>query len=249
MNDTEMYRKFLKAYWWEERDKVQTDRIRRVPPPLPQKPVPPGVSLIGLVTPGEMSIGKMPVIEAIRKRKSHRRFTGDPLSLEELSFLAWSTQGLRDREGRGSISRRTVPSAGARHPFETYLLINRVEGIQAGIYRYLPLEHSLYLLYTDPDLPGKVSEGCRGQEFVGEGAVVFIWTVIPYRMEWRYLMVSPKMIALDAGHLCQNLYIACESIATGTCAIGAYDQDKMDALLKVDGREEFVIYAAPVGKV
>lgn len=62
-------------------------------------------------------------------------------------------------------------------------------------------------------------------------------------------MVAPKMIALDAGHVCQNLYIACTAIGAGTCAIGAYDQDKMDAIIGADGKEEFVIYAAPVGKV
>ena len=127
--------------------------------------------------------------------------------------------------------------------------MNRVSGLESGLYRYLPLEHKLVHLRSDPGLPEKVSEGSRGQAFVGQGAVVFIWTVIPYRAEWRYSVVAPKMIALDAGHLCQNLYLASEAIGAGTCAIGAYDQDKMDALLEVDGNEEFVIYAAPVGKV
>ncbi len=49
--------------------------------------------------------------------------------------------------------------------------------------------------------------------------------------------------------MCQNLYLACESINAGTCAIGAYSQDKMDQLLGVDGKEEFTIYVAPVGKI
>ena len=61
-------------------------------------------------------------------------------------------------------------------------------------------------------------------------------------------MESHKMIALDAGHLCQNLYLACEAIGAGTCAIGAYQNDKMDAIVGVDGQDEFVIYIAPVGK-
>ena len=77
---------------------------------------------------------------------------------------------------------------------------------------------------------------------------MFIWTTIPNRMEWRYSVVSHKIIALDAGHVCQNLYLACESIGCGTCAIGAYDQEKMDKFLGVDGEEEFAIYAAPVGR-
>ena len=67
--------------------------------------------------------------------------------------------------------------------------------------------------------------------------------------EWRYTFLSPKIIALDAGHLCQNLYLASESIGVGTCALGAYDQLKMDALLGVDGEDEFAIYVAPVGKI
>jgi hypothetical protein len=58
-----------------------------------------------------------------------------------------------------------------------------------------------------------------------------------------------KVIALDAGHLCQNLYLACEAIGAGTCAIAAYDQDRADELLGVDGEEEFSVYLAPVGKV
>jgi SagB-type dehydrogenase family enzyme len=67
-------------------------------------------------------------------------------------------------------------------------------------------------------------------------------------MEWRYLSVSHKVIALDAGHVCQNLYLACEAIGCGTCGLGAYDQEKLDRLLGVDGRDEFTIYAAPVGR-
>jgi SagB-type dehydrogenase family enzyme len=68
-------------------------------------------------------------------------------------------------------------------------------------------------------------------------------------MEWRYDVAAHKVIALDAGHVCQNLYLACEAVDAGTCAIGAYDQEELDDLLGVDGIEEFAIYLAPVGKV
>jgi SagB-type dehydrogenase family enzyme len=78
--------------------------------------------------------------------------------------------------------------------------------------------------------------------------VTFIWTVIPSRTEWRYAEASYKVIALDAGHVCQNLYLACEAIGAGTCAIAAYNQDLSDSLVGVDGNEEFVVYLSPVGK-
>ncbi|MFO7569003.1 MAG: nitroreductase family protein, partial [Smithellaceae bacterium] len=67
------------------------------------------------------------------------------------------------------------------------------------------------------------------------------------RMEWRYDLAAHKVIAIDAGHVCQNLYLACEAIGAGTCAVAAYDQEACDALLGVDGHEEFTIYLAPVG--
>jgi nitroreductase len=54
---------------------------------------------------------------------------------------------------------------------------------------------------------------------------------------------------MDVGHVCQNLYLACEAINAGTCAIGAYDQEAVDELIGVDGEEEFAIYLAPVGKL
>jgi SagB-type dehydrogenase family enzyme len=68
-------------------------------------------------------------------------------------------------------------------------------------------------------------------------------------MEWRYDIAAHKVIAIDAGHVCQNLYLACEAIGAGTCAVAAYNQTLMDRLLKVDGNDEFAIYMAPVGKV
>lgn len=54
---------------------------------------------------------------------------------------------------------------------------------------------------------------------------------------------------LDAGHLCQNLYIACEALDLVTCAIAAYDQRLVDDLCQLDGENEFIIYLAPVAKV
>jgi SagB-type dehydrogenase family enzyme len=144
---------------------------------------------------------------------------------------------------------RTVPSAGCRHPFETYLAVARVDGLDSAIYRYLPLEHSLLAVRDVDNLHLRLTAATHGQSFSGRSAVTFLWTVIPARTEWRYGEASYKVIALDAGHLCQNLYLACEAISAGTCAIAAYNQTLADELLGVDGSEEFTVYIAPVGKV
>ena len=93
------------------------------------------------------------------------------------------------------------------------------------------------------------AHACLGQSFVARGAVAFIWTTIPYRMEWRYSLAAHRVILIDAGHVCQNLYLACEAIQAGTCAVAAYDQELLDELLAVDGKDEFAVYLAPVGKI
>ena len=242
-------RKFLKSDRWDVLRNLQTDQQKRMPPPPFQKPYPEDAQTIDLIPPSALTVGEMSVREAINRRESHRKYTDAPLSLEELSFLLWATQGTHGIWRGGGAIRRTVPSAGSRHPFETYLLVNRVDGVESGLYRYLSMEHKLCFLYAEPGLAQKVSNACNYQHFIGTGAVVFIWTAIPYRTEWRYSIISPKIIALDAGHVCENLYLACESIDAGTCAIGAYNQEVLDGILGVDGEEEFAIYVAPVGKV
>ena len=98
-------------------------------------------------------------------------------------------------------------------------------------------------------LSDKISRACLGQSFIGESAVVFVWAAIPYRTEWRYSVIAYKDILIEAGHICQNLYLACEAIGAGICAIAAYDQKAMDSLIGVDGIDEFTVYLAPVGKI
>ncbi|TLU83474.1 MAG: SagB/ThcOx family dehydrogenase [Chlorobium sp.] len=244
----ETSRSFLKDTIRQSVDFSQTDQNRGLPPPPLEKPCNPGAIRINLPNPGELdSLGRIDLKTAIARRESCRKYSKAPLSIEELSFLLWATQGIRLSLDRGHAL-RTVPSAGCRHAFETYLAIFRVNGLEKGIYRYLPLEHQLQFEREVENLEYRISKASLGQYFAGESAATFIWTVIPYRMEWRYGLAAHKVIALDAGHVCQNLYLASEALDAGTCAIAAYDQDEMDRLVNVDGKEEFTIYIAPVGK-
>lgn len=242
------HRYFLKDSIRKIIDFGQTDQNRGVRPPAIQKPYRENAEIFDLTPVGEWrGIGKVSVEEAIASRRSRRSYSDEPLSIDELSFLLWATQGIRIQLNAATAF-RTVPSAGARHPFETYLCVLNVEGLEQGIYRYLPLEHKLLFEFATDDLRRKVALGAFDQRFVGSGAVVFVWSAIPYRTEWRYHAAAHKVILIDVGHVCQNLYLACEAINAGTCAIAAYDQEMMDRLLRLNGKDEFTIYMAPVGK-
>ena len=248
MKKYKRYREFLKADLWIDWQNLKLDQREGKPYPSAQKPFSPDSPQIELIHPDSFTIGNTPLIIAIRDRQSHRSYTGSSITLEELSFLRWATQGVKKTVRDEQILMKTVPSAGARHPIETYLFVNNVLGLESGLYRYLGIEHKLLLLKINEDLVYDVHTGTN-EQYVLNSAVVFIWTTIPYRAEWRYGPLAHKMIAQDSGHICQNLYLACASLGIGTCAIGAYDQNKLDQILGVDGESEFTIYVATVGKI
>ena len=242
------YRSFLKDSIRKGIDFSKTDQHRGIAPPPIEKPYPKDAKRIALLQYGQFrDLGKFDLRSAIMNRESRRSYRAEPMTLEEMSFLLWATQGIRQKLDSGHAL-RTVPSAGCRHALETYLCVLNIRGLDQGMYRYLPVEHQLLFEFAEEGLKGKIVQGVLGQPYPGEAAVTFIWTAIPYRMEWRYGIAAHKVIAIDAGHVCQNLYLACEAIGAGTCAIAAYDQERMDELLRIDGQDESTIYLASVGK-
>ena len=241
-------REFLKDSIRKTINFALTDQSKGIHPPPIEKPFDMDAERIDLISPDNFdTINSIDVISAIKNRRSRRRYSSTALTIEEISFLLWATQGVR-KQVDISTAYRTVPSAGARHAFETYLFIQNIQGISEGFYRYLPLEHQLIFEFYEEQGAQKIIRATFNQTFIGKAPVIFIWTAIPYRIEWRYGRAAHKVILLDAGHVCQNLYIACEAIGAGTCAIAAYDQELIDELLRLDGEDEFVIYLAPVGK-
>jgi SagB-type dehydrogenase family enzyme len=203
---------------------------------------------IDLPNPAKLSLPDVNLRTAIKKRRSRRKYKRSPLGLDELSYILWCTQGVKKVIAK-QATRRTVPSAGSRHAFETYLLINNVTELEPGLYRYLAVEHILIEENMESDLADKIVSASLDQKFIKSCAVTLIWVAVPYRMFWRYGERTYRYLYLDAGHVCQNLYLVAESLGCGACAIGAYDDDKMNELLKLDGVEKFVIYMGTFGRI
>ncbi len=244
----EQYRYFLKDTVRLTIDFSETDQNRGMPAPPIEKPAPAGAKRIDLLSAHDWKgVRNVDLTMAVAGRKSVRSYLPDPLSLDELSYLLWATQGIREMASASTVF-RTVPSAGCRHSFETYVCAMNVAGLLPGIYRYLALENQLVLVSEDPAIGPRLAQAALGQAFVGRAAATFVWTALPYRMEWRYGLAAHKVIAIDIGHVCQNLYLACSAVGAGTCAVAAYHQAALDALLGVDGEDEFALYLAPVGK-
>ncbi len=187
--------------------------------------------------------------QLVLNRRSHRRYdTEAGLTLAELGYLLRMTQGLRDGSQTQKLTRRNVPSAGSRHPFETYLAVQRVEGLEPGIYHYLPEQHALELWKSGTESLQAAHSTTYNQKQVLNSAVTFYWVAEVYRTSWRYGMRAYRYIYLDAGHVCQNLYLAAESIGYGVCAIAAFDDELATKVFELDGKERFMAYMASVGK-
>ncbi len=244
----EQLRVVLKGYPGDWR--ADTDQSKGLPSPLQTKPVPPGAERIDLVPVAELEFDKVSLLDAIAGRRSVRTFSPTPLSMGQLSFLLWASQGVTETRNDASgqqIQFRAAPSGGGRYPLETYLVVNRIAGLDAGLYRYLPGDHQLISVRKSADIGSELQTACYGQPHVGDAAVTFIWAAIPERTEWKYAYLSARLIAMEAGHVCQNLYLSAGAAGTGCCALLGYDQGSVDRLLGVDGRDEFAIYLATVG--
>lgn len=225
----------------------ESDQDRGISQPPLQLPIPDEALLIELPSMEQIKVKSVDLRAAMENRRTVRAYAPTALHLGELAFLLWCTQGVQKVTDRPTTL-RPVPSAGARHALETYLLINHVEGLEPGLYRYIALGHKLLAVELGAHLAGEVVEAAGGQEFLARSAATFIWCADIYRMTWRYGERGYRYIHLDAGHVCQNMYLAAAAVECGVCAVAAFDDDRLNGLLGIDGESLFAVYLAAVGK-
>ncbi|OGO29527.1 MAG: hypothetical protein A2Z16_12475 [Chloroflexi bacterium RBG_16_54_18] len=226
-----------------------SDQLKGLSMPPIEKTYPGVAKTIDLIPTRDLKIPPISLFEAIQKRRTRRLFSETPLSISELSFLLWATQGVQQVVRSGLFTLRTVPSSGGMHPFETYLLVNRVEDLDPGLYHYWALQHKLNYLAEHQGAAERLIQACNNQDFVSKGALVFLWSARIYRSEWRNAENAFKDILISAGHICQNLYLASEAIQVGVSPLITYQQTLLDELVGLDGENELVVYLATVGKV
>jgi len=184
--------------------------------------------------------------QTVAKRRSHRDFTGAPVTFDELSLLLFATQGITGQSQGYPF--RSSPSAGALYPIETYVLVNRVEKLSSGIYHYNILNSSLELI-REGDFAESLAEAALGQVMIAQGGATFIWSALPARSMWKYHDRAYRYVYLDAGHIGQNLYLAATALDLGCCTIGAFFDDEVNSILEVDGDYETAVYMGVVGKL
>jgi len=184
--------------------------------------------------------GPLAVEQALQSRRSRRAFRADALALTEVAQLLWAAQGRTDDRGH-----RTAPSAGALYPLELTLVAGRVEGLEPGIYRYLPDGHALGRA-GGGDRRAAVAATTRGQTWVAGAPVLLVIAAAPLRTRQRYGARAERFVALEAGGVAQNVYLQAAARGWATVLVGAFDEPRLrDALGLGSDREPLALM--PVG--
>lgn len=187
--------------------------------------------------------GSLSIEQALDERRSVREYRPDPLERAQIAQLAWAAQGVSD-PGRGY---RTAPSAGATFPLEVDLLIHGVDGIDDGVYRYLPGEHALRLRFGG-DHREALARAALGQAWVREAPVVMVLSAVLARTEGRYGERAERYVHMEAGHAAQNVYLQAVALEIGTVVVGAFDDDGVASVLQLE-RGEQPLYLLPLGRL
>lgn len=181
--------------------------------------------------------------EALLNRRSVRHYIDEPLTLAEVSQLLWAAQGITVRpDGRKG---RTVPSAGALYPLEVYLTVRNVDGLEPGVYHFIPEGHKLRKVFGG-DVHTELSAAALGQPWAVQAPINIVIAAIYERTTVRYGDRGIRYVHMEVGHVGQNISLQAISLNLGT-VVGAFDDDRVHEIIRM-AENEAPLYIMPVGR-
>jgi SagB-type dehydrogenase family enzyme len=189
-------------------------------------------------------------VRVLLARKTHREFSGAPVTLEALVSLlryTWGAFGTIASPNFGPLLHKTSPSGGARHPGEVYVAALNVKGLAQGLYHYNVKDHALERIRRGP-MRRSVLRQTLGQRHVGNASAVCFMTAVFPRSMFKYR--SPRayrIVTLDAGHLAQTFCLVATWLGLAPFTTAALADTAIERALGIDGVSESILYVAGVG--
>jgi SagB-type dehydrogenase family enzyme len=186
--------------------------------------------------------------EALESRRTGRSYAARPLLLAELSALL-------GHAARVSYSPRGHPlrpfaSAGARAELQIVVVVNDVEGVRRGAYRYHADDHALDLLAVPGAGQDRVTMSVRaatGHVLNRDPPLIVLITALHARMAVKYGDLALSLIYQDCGCLIQTLYLVGAALGLAMCAIGTGDDEALRDWLRLDTLAECQVGCVAVG--
>lgn len=188
----------------------------------------------------------IPLTKALELRQSVREYSDRPLRLQQLAKLLYCCARVKKVEameteefGTIHLNYRPYPSGGAIYELEIYPVVNRCEGLEAGVYHYQPLEHCLYQISgLNPDVEALIEDSHKSSGEMDAPQVLLVITARFGRLFWKYESIAYALILKHVGALYQTFYL----VATGThlapCALGIGNADLFAKIAGLDYYEE-----------
>lgn len=181
--------------------------------------------------------------EALKKRRSSRRYKHDLITLKQVAQLLWAAQGITAQHGF-----RTAPSAGALYPLRVYLVTGNIKGLPAGVYHYSPENHGLELQLVGDKRTELAYTSQHQRAMLNDAKMHLVITASYEKTMAKYGPRGKRYVDMEAGHVAENISLQAVSLGVGTVTIGAFEDERVKSVLHL--REgEAPLYIMPVGKI
>jgi SagB-type dehydrogenase family enzyme len=186
--------------------------------------------------------GTVSVEQALKSRRTVRRFAGKSLTQDQLSQLLWAACGITDSRGL-----RSAPSAGALYPLDLYVVVGerQVRGLTAGVYHYLPEKQALQSRKLG-DLRSAVARASLDQAWMAEAPLMLVITGEYRRCQVKYGERGVRYTHMESGHVAQNIFLEAEALGLGAGIVGAFDDAAVSQTLNLPPANEPLLIM-PVG--
>ncbi len=170
-------------------------------------------------------------------RVSCRSFSDERLSIDEIGSVL---------DAGYSLGRRAVPSAGGLYPMKIFAIaLEQQRDFPAGYYEYDSENDHLVLFNETPD-PQRVFYAFNDVELPFGAPVVFVIAADANRQPYKYSNRGYRFMAIEAGHIAQNISLAAVELGLATCELGSMLDGVISDELGLSGCLPFVAIA--IGK-
>lgn len=181
--------------------------------------------------------------QVLSSRRSHRSFSAEAISFEDLSQILWAAQGISDDEQQ----LRTAPSAGGLYPTIIFVYAHNVKDFDQGIYAYEPSSHTLILL-NEGDFSNEIYSAGLSQSAFSHSATTLLVAADYAITQERYGDRTERYVHMEAGHIGQNICLQATALDLGTVPIGAFEDERIQNIF-LTGERYTPLYLFPIGVI
>jgi SagB-type dehydrogenase family enzyme len=203
---------------------------------------------------------RAPLGAVIRSRRSVRNYSGQMISLEDLSTLLFHCSGISGQmpvEGiepsvfmgdDPKINLRVAASGGAMYPLDLFLVALKIRGLPTGVYRYLAKSHALKSIGTATGIPDpRMSAEFFPIQLDKAGLLVgYVYNLFENARKYGDMALGFAMI--EAGAISAHVHLLCTALGLGSCDVGSFSKRRFERLFDADGISRHVIHLTVIGK-